>query len=194
MDRFGRVACLALVAVLLAGCGSSPDSTVIDEAAGGDTSAATDDASVPVTTAGAGGPVVDVAGAVRRPGVYRMQPGARVHEAIEAAGGPTTRADLSTLNRAAVLVDGQQVLVARAGDPGAAGEDEAAAAEPVGTVSINVADVAALDTLPGIGPVTAERIVAERETGGPYRDVDDLDRVPGIGPATIESLRDAVTA
>lgn len=191
------VACLLLACLLLGGCGD-PDATVVADRAA-DEPPATGDVPVPTgAPAAAGGPVVDVAGAVHRPGVYRMEPGARVHEAIEAAGGATARADLSVLNRAAVLVDGQQVVVARAGDAAAAGGSATTAGAPSGgpavAVSINVADVAALDTLPGIGPVTAERIVAERDAGGPYIDVDDLDRVPGIGPATIESLRDLVTA
>ena len=148
------------------------------------------------------GIVVDVAGAVRRPGVYRMSPGARVHEAIQAAGGARRGAALGALNRAAVLVDGQQVMVgaaadeARGGDgPGIAGASAGAggATGPGGTININSADVAGLDALPGIGPVTAERIVASCEATGPFATLDDLDRVPGIGPTTIESLRAVAT-
>lgn len=143
------------------------------------------------------GLVVDVAGVVRRPGVYRMPHGARVHDAIRAAGGARRGANLAALNRAAPLVDGQQVLVAAAetaggpaGSPPAPAATAGAAPAPV---SLNAADAAALDTLPGIGPVTAARIVAEREASGPFASVDDLDRVPGIGPATVEALRDVVT-
>jgi competence protein ComEA len=133
---------------------------------------------------------VDVAGHVRRPGVYRLGAGARVHEAIAAAGGARPGADLTVLNRAAPLLDGQQVLVPRAG----AGADATApSGDASGTVSINRADADALDQLPGIGPVTAERIVSEREQSGPFASIDDLDRVPGVGPATIESLRDVAT-
>lgn len=195
MHTMLRAACLLSTCLLLGGCGD-PKARVVAERAP-DEPAAVADVPVPTAAGGtaAGGPVVDVAGAVHRPGVYRMQPGARVHEAIEAAGGATARADLSTLNRAAMLADGQQVVVTRAGDAPAGGPGSTPGASSAGAaVSINVADVAALDTLPGIGPVTAERIVAERESGGPFRDVDDLDRVPGIGPTTIESLRDVVTA
>jgi competence protein ComEA len=148
-----------------------------------------------VTGEEARGPVVDVAGEVRRPGVYRMPDGARVHEAIAAAGGTTRRADLTSLNRAAPVVDGQQVLVPRLGEVAAASDGSGVGVGGTATtVSLNAADLAQLDSLPGIGPVTAQRILDERSTGGPFGSVDDLDRVPGIGPATIESLRDVVTA
>lgn len=184
-----RILVLILSASLvLAGCGgggSSSSSRVVARAS----------APPPTSAAGssAGGVLVDVAGRVRRPGVYRLEPGARVHEAIAAAGGARPGADLTSLNRAAPLVDGQQVLVPAAvpaGERGPAGQGGSPAAA---SVSINQADATALDALPGIGPVTAQKIVAEREQAGPYSSVDDLDRVPGIGPATIESLRDVVT-
>ena len=179
------------------------DASSTDVAAEGTTGAPTDatvDASL--TSAGAGpssadpGIVVDVAGAVRRPGVYRMSPGARVHEAIEAAGGARRGAALGALNRAAVLVDGQQVLVGTTA-PSAGG----AATPTAGTravaagakVNLNSADAVALDALPGIGQVTAGHIIASREEAGPFASLDDLDRVPGIGPTTIESLRSVAT-
>lgn len=136
------------------------------------------------------GVLVDVSGQVRRPGVYRLKAGARVHEAIAAAGGIRPGAELSSINRAAVLVDGQQVAVGVRSD-GSSTASAASGAAP--TVSINAGDAAALDALPGIGPVTAQRIVAEREANGPFASVDDLDRVPGIGPATIETLRTAAS-
>lgn len=177
------------VALLLAGC-SDRDSTEGHDvvARARPDVAATSPASAPAATTG--GVLVDVAGHVRRPGVYRLAAGARVHEAIAAAGGARAGADLAALNRAAALVDGQQVLVAKAGatlaGDGAGGDGSVA-------VSINRADVAALDELPGIGPVTAARIVSEREQSGPFASVDDLDRVPGVGPGTIEALRDVAT-
>jgi competence protein ComEA len=138
----------------------------------------------------ANGPVVDVGGAVRRPGVYRMPAGSRVHEAIEAAGGLRAGAATDGINRAAVLVDGQQVVVGTAGH---VEEDDAATGGSSATISINQADESELDQLPGIGPITAAKIVAERDAGGPFTSLDDLDRVPGIGPTTIESLREVAT-
>jgi competence protein ComEA len=131
---------------------------------------------------------VDVAGAVRRPGVYRLATGTRVHEAITAAGGTTRDADASSLNRAAAVVDGEQILVpARTAAPAPSGS------APGAKVSINTADVAALDQLPGIGPVTAQRIVDDRTRNGPFASVDDLDRVSGIGRATLEQLAGVAT-
>jgi competence protein ComEA len=180
LSRHGRRTCLVLVAlVLVGGCGGREPVPVKP-------------ASAPdVEQPSASGPVVDVGGAVRRPGVYRMPAGARVHEAIEAAGGLRPGAATDGINRAAVLVDGQQVVV---GSIVEAGEDDAATGSGAATISINQADEAALDELPGIGPVTAAKIVAERDSGGPFASLDDLDRVPGIGPTTIESLREVATA
>ncbi|MCW2925627.1 MAG: DNA-binding protein, partial [Thermoleophilia bacterium] len=142
-----------------------------------------------------GGVLVDVAGLVRRPGVYRLPAGARVHQALAAAGGVRPGADLTRINRAAAVVDGQQVVVSPIAPvaPSGRGASAPAGVPTSGPVSLNSADVAALDALPGIGPVTAQHIVAEREKSGPFASVDDLDRVSGIGPATIEALREVVT-
>jgi competence protein ComEA len=139
---------------------------------------------------------VHVAGAVRRPGVYRLADGARVERAILRAGGATRRADLSALNLAAPLVDGQQVLVPRRLAAGGAAGGTAAGpsgAQPSGPVSLSSATLEQLDELPGIGPVTAQKIVDWRTAHGPFRSVDDLDSVPGIGPSRVEQLREAVT-
>lgn len=183
---------LLAMGAVAAGCGGEPSKRVVARPSpGADQPSGTVAAPAPTSVATAG-LLVDVAGQVRRPGVYRMRIGARVHEAIAAAGGATGRADLATLNRAATLVDGQQVLLAERASPGAHTGPGATQA-PQGTVSINSADEAALDALPGIGPVTAARIVAERESSGPFASIDDLNRVSGVGPATIEALRDAAT-
>ena len=138
--------------------------------------------------------VVDVVGAVRRAGLYRLHDGDRVFDAVAKAGGATTRADLSALNLAAPLVDGTQVVVparvsAATGSPGAVTATPGAGAK----VSLGSATAEQLDTLPGIGPVTAQKIIDWRTTHGPFRSVDALDDVPGIGPARIEQLRDLVT-
>jgi competence protein ComEA len=133
---------------------------------------------------------VYVVGAVRRPGLFRLKEGARVADALGRAGGPTRGADLTAVNLAAPLADGQQVIVPRRGPPGAAASGTPA---PGATVSLATATVEQLDELPGIGPVTAQKIVDWRTTHGPFRSVEDLDDVPGIGPARIEQLRDLVT-
>lgn len=131
--------------------------------------------------------VVDVAGAVRRPGVYRLPTGARVVDAIERAGGAAGGALLEGINRAARLADGQQVMVPKRG-PGGSIATAGATAED-GPISLGSASVEQLDTIDGIGPVTAAKIVEYRDQHGGLASVDQLDRVSGIGPATMESLR-----
>lgn len=139
---------------------------------------------------GAGRLVVHVVGAVRRSGLFRVADGARVADVIARAGGPTRKADLASLNLAAPLVDGQQIVVPLRQPPGA---DPSTGSPSSGArVSLSSATVDELDELPGIGPVTAEKIVAWRTMHGPIRSVDDLDAVPGIGPTRIEQLRDLV--
>jgi len=136
--------------------------------------------------------VVHVVGAVRRPGLYRLREGARVADAVARAGGAARNADLAALNLAAPLVDGTQVLVpprlAEAAAPSAS-----AATAGGHRPSLSSATAEELDQLPGVGPVTAQRIIDYRTAHGPFRSVDDLDAVPGIGPARIEQLRDLVT-
>jgi len=135
----------------------------------------------------AGDIVVDVTGAVARPGVYRLPAGSRVIDAIERAGGPRPGAELEALNRAARLSDGQQVVVPKA-IPGGDGPAGTTAAE--GPISLGTATVEQLEEIDGIGPVTAEDIVAFRDENGGLASVEQLDQVPGIGPATMESLRE----
>ena len=134
---------------------------------------------------GGGDIVVDVAGAVGRPGVYRMPAGARVVDAVKRAGGASAGAVLEAINRAARLSDGQQVVVpTRAAGTAAAGQ--AAASGPIG---LGGATVEQLETIDGIGPVTAQKIVEYRDQHGGLSSVEQLDDVSGIGPATMESLR-----
>lgn len=153
---------------------------------------------VPVTGV-ASGPeptllVVHVAGAVRHPGLYELPEGSRVDDAIRAAGGARRTAVLDLLNLAAPVVDGQQVLVPARGSPGDAAESAAVApAGPPAPVSLNSASVEQLDTLPGVGPVTAQKIVDYRTEHGPFASIEELDAIPGIGPARLEQLRGLVT-
>jgi competence protein ComEA len=147
----------------------------------------------PIEAAPAASPtevVVDVVGAVRRPGVYRLRSGSRVADAIAKAGGPTARADPAPVNRAAPLVDGQQLLIpARSRLRPAPGPGPPAPSAPL---SLSSATPEELDTLPGIGPVTAQKIVAYREQNGPFTSVDELDAIAGIGSKRLESLRGLV--
>jgi competence protein ComEA len=132
--------------------------------------------------------VVHVAGAVDKPGVYRLPAGSRVTDAIDRAGGGTGKADPNSINLAARVADGQQIVVperAPAGMTATAGADPAAADGPI---SLGAADEADLETIEGIGPVTAADIIAFRDEHGGISSIDELDEIPGIGPTTIESL------
>ena len=137
---------------------------------------------------------VDVAGAVKRPGLYRLRIGARVNDALIEAGGATAAADLTLVNLAAQLTDGEQVLVpakvspASVGAPGATSSQGAANAP----VHLNSATLEQLDALPGVGPTTAQRIIDYRTQHGPFANVDELDAVSGIGPAKLGELRGLV--
>jgi competence protein ComEA len=136
--------------------------------------------------------VVDVVGAVRRPGLYRVSTGSRVADAVRAAGGLLGRADPLLVNLAAPVSDGEQVLVAsRGAAPGAAAGATGGVAAPTPTspVHLNTATAEQLDTLPGIGPVTAQKIVAFRQQHGPFASLDGLDAISGIGPARIDELK-----
>jgi len=135
--------------------------------------------------------VVHVACAVMAPGVYALPPGSRVADAIQAAGGMAPEAAGEALNLAAPLEDGQYVCVPFRGTPTA---DPANHAPPAAQrLNINTADEAQLEALPGIGPTLARRIVAYRETHGPFATVDDLLAVSGIGPTLLDKLRPWIT-
>lgn len=146
---------------------------------------------------GAGVVVVDVAGRVRRPGVVELPVGSRVVDALEAAGGVRGGVDLSGLNLARVLVDGEQVLVGAPSAPapavGAVPGTSPGATAPAALVDLNTADQAALEALPDIGPVTAQAILAWRTEHGGFTAVQELLEVDGIGPATLETLAPLVT-
>jgi competence protein ComEA len=130
--------------------------------------------------------IVDVAGAVREPGVYRLPEGARVVDAVERAGGAAPDALLEGINRAARLTDGQQIVVP---ERGSATAGSAGAESEGGPIGLGAATVEQLETIDGIGPVTAQKIVEYREQRGGLSSVEQLDEVSGIGPATMESLR-----
>lgn len=139
------------------------------------------------------GVLVDVTGAVRRAGVYTLHDGDRVQDAVRRAGGATAHADLEAINLAAKVADGQQVVVPRRGGAGVATAGAAGAATVTGApVSLNTATAEQLDTLDGVGPATAEKILAWRKEHGGFRSVEDLGQVPGIGPKKLAALRDRV--
>ena len=142
--------------------------------------------------------IVHVAGAVRHPGVYKLRDGDRVKDAVARAGGARAGADVNAINLAAKVADGQQVVVPRRGAMASAAGDaiagtsagEAGAAQP--PVSLNSATAAQLDTLDGVGPATAQKILDYRREHGGFRSIDDLGEVPGIGPKRLAALRGKV--
>ncbi|MEH0822822.1 MULTISPECIES: helix-hairpin-helix domain-containing protein [unclassified Micromonospora] len=146
---------------------------------------------------GSGDLVVAVAGKVRRPGLVRVPAGARVADAVQAAGGALPGVDVALLNPARKVADGELILVGVAappGQPGAAAPPAAGGpAVPGGLVNLNTATLAQLDGLPGVGPVLAQRILTHRDQHGGFRSVGDLRQVEGIGDARYEQLKDLVT-
>lgn len=141
--------------------------------------------------------VVHAAGALQAPGVYRLPPGSRVADVVNAAGGPAPDADLERVNLAAPLADGSQVHVPRVGEPapvpvGGSGGG-AGGATTTGPLDLNAATLAQLEELPGVGPATAQAIVEERERRGRFGSVEELLDVRGIGPAKLDGIRDLVT-
>jgi competence protein ComEA len=136
---------------------------------------------------------VHVAGAVRRPGLYRLPEGARVAVALRLAGGPTAKAELTTTNLAAQVRDGQQIVVpARGATPVAAAGTPVAPGAPAGPVSLASATQPQLEELDGIGPTLAARIIEYRDAHGGFRSVEELGEVDGIGEVRLEALREAV--
>ena len=138
--------------------------------------------------------LVHVVGAVRKPGLYRLREGSRTADAIRQAGGAKPKAALELVNLASPVADGQQVLVPARGDPGSTTAASAAAgpAGVGGKIHLNSATLEQLDTLPGVGPVTAQKILAYRTEHGAFQSVEELDAVPGIGPARLEELKTLV--
>ncbi|HLW18480.1 MAG TPA: helix-hairpin-helix domain-containing protein [Actinomycetota bacterium] len=137
--------------------------------------------------------VVDVVGAVRKPGVYDFAQGARVIDAVRAAGGFLPDAEPQAINLARPLVDGEQVVVPRKGETPAGAAGGGSAQQPGGKVNINSATESDFENLPGIGPVLAQKIVDYRDQHGPFRSIQDLMKVTGIGQKKFDSLSAYVT-
>jgi len=132
--------------------------------------------------------IVHVVGAVNNPGVIELPENSRVLDALEKAGGARSEADLTGINLARIVFDGEQIVVPLPGETPV----EASSGNQAGPISLSRADQATLETLPRIGPATAERIIAWREKNGPFGSVEDVLAVSGIGPATLEGIRDLV--
>jgi len=195
LSRGELVGLVALLAVTLGGAGlwyvrSLPRPVEVAELPG------PGDAPLPAASAGPSPEVVilvDVAGWVRRPGVYEFDEGARVIDAIDAAGGARSGALLESLNLAAPLADGIQILVPREGETVAPPASEGSVAGVAGLINVNTAATTELEELPGVGEVIAQAIVDYRTENGPFASVDQLLDVSGIGDATLENIRELVT-
>jgi competence protein ComEA len=197
-ELIAYAACAVLVVVLgwrvLGSDAAAPSST---GSAVASTSTPASGHGISVSAPAARRATVHVVGAVHDAGVYRLADGARVQDAIARAGGATARADLQAINLAAKVADGQQVVVPRRGAthavaaPGSApGAGGGAASAPV---NLNSATAEQLDTLDGVGPSTAQKILDFRTAHGGFSSIDDLAQIPGIGPKKLESLRQQVT-
>lgn len=140
---------------------------------------------------------IHVAGAVQRPAVYELPHGSIIRDAMEAAGGPAADADLDSINLALELRDHQQIYVPRQGEenppPVVSGNEPTGGGAADMQVNINTATATELETLPRIGPTTAQRILEYREANGPFATIEDIQDVPGIGPATFEGFKDLIT-
>lgn len=194
LSRGELVGLVALLAVTLGGAGlwyvrSLPRPVEVAAAPSGGTASAPASASPSPELV----VLVDVAGWVRRPGVYEFTEGARVIDAIDAAGGARSGAVLEALNLAAPLTDGIQILVPREGQEGVAPAPVTGGAVAGGLVNVNSAIATELEELPGIGEVIAQRIIDYRTENGPFATVDELLDVSGIGDAILESIRELVT-
>jgi competence protein ComEA len=139
--------------------------------------------------------IIDVAGAVKRPGVYRLSATQRVEDALKRAGGPARHADLSQINRAAKLEDGRQILVPlrpSKSAPAAVPAGATAPAAPSQPLNLNTATLEQLDTLDGVGPATAQKILDYRTEHGGFSSVDELDQIPGIGEKRLAAFRESL--
>ena len=209
LDYYGRARIAGTVVVVLVAAAvgwwlmREPDSPIeasLPRAAAPTTVGAMPSSTVVAATTTPGEVAVHVAGAVVRPGLYLLDAGARVADALDAAGGVTGTADVNRVNLAAVVPDGVRVFVPHVGEdvpvavgPAApdgldSGDDDSSAA----IVDVNTANVAGLQRLPGVGPAIAAAIVDDREQHGPYVSLSDLERVPGIGPARLAAIADLV--
>jgi competence protein ComEA len=184
--------------------GSGGDTQVVEESTDAGTGEVAD--GVAGTTGASSGKLyVDISGEVERPGVYEVSEGTRLFEVIEQAGGLTDEADIDSLNRAETVADGQKILIAAKGENSSGsqgsqsgsgtnnGSGTGSGTTSEGKVNINMAESAELQTIPGIGPSKAARIIEYRQSNGNFSSIEDIQNVSGIGSKTFESIKDYIT-
>lgn len=136
---------------------------------------------------------VDISGEVKNPGVYLVEEGTRLFQVIEQAGGLTEDASVEQINQAETVIDGQKILIPAKGEEQFLESTETPGKNAQGLININTADSTVLQELPGVGPVTAEKIIAYRTEHGSFKSPEDIKEVSGIGDATFEKLKDKIT-
>ena len=186
---------LVIAAVLFFWLNSSSDEIKIDE---GNSSAIEEDGvSQQEVNSTQSHLYVDIGGEVMKPGVYEVSDGTRLFEVIDKAGGLTEDADIDGINRAETVQDGQKIMIGRHGENPDENRDSYSANNVTdsgeGKVNINTADAAALQTIPGIGPSKADRIIEYRESEGKFNEIDDIKNISGIGNKTFESIKEYIT-
>ncbi|WP_062521177.1 ComEA family DNA-binding protein [Demequina silvatica] len=199
LDARTALTAAAVVAVIAAvawwGLRAEPMSPLVAGASPGVSAGPSTGASPGLALTSTAALVVHVSGAVGSPGLVEVAAGSRVADAIELAGGLGRRADESSINLARPVVDGEHIVVARAGPAVAAGAGAEGGEATGGSalINLNSADAAALEEIPGVGPVLAARIVEDREANGPFLTLEDLERVSGVGPSIVGSLAGVAT-
>lgn len=186
---------MVIVAVLFFWINAGNDEIKVDEAnpqtAETDLEAQAEDEQ---SQAGQGSIYVDIGGEVEMPGVYEVSEGTRLFQVIERAGGLTEDADIDEINRAETVFDGQKIMIGAKGDSKeSGGETESSSYAEEEKININTADSVELQSIPGIGPSKAERIIEYRESEGRFKTIDDIKNISGIGNKTFESIKEYIT-
>ena len=136
---------------------------------------------------------VDISGCIDKPGVYEVEEGTRLFQLIEKAGGLTENADIEGINRAETVLDGQKIIIYAKGQDDESKNSSTGAIDSSGKININSADIEQLQQIPGVGPVTADKIIQYRQDNGRFSSIDDIKNVSGIGEKTFEKLKDYIT-
>ncbi len=189
---------MVIVAVLFFWINSNQEEIKIDDASSEITETDLAARSESEDTQGGQGLIyVDIGGEVEMPGVYEVSEGTRLFQVIEKAGGLTEDADIDEINRAETVFDGQKIMIGAKGEAsgsaGSGGETNASNYEEEGKININTADSVQLQSIPGIGPSKAERIIEYRQSNGRFKTIDDIKNISGIGNKTFESIKEYIT-
>ena len=193
MIKIVAIPFMVIVAVLFFWINAGDDEIKLEDTGGASVKADINIQSDSGDQEGQGVIYVDIGGEVAMPGVYEVNEGTRLFEVIERAGGLTEEADIDEINRAETVFDGQKIMIGAIGDTAQTDEKGNSNYEDEGKVNINTADSAELQSIPGIGPSKAERIIEYRESQGRFKTVEDIKNISGIGNKTFESIKEYIT-